>query len=90
MSKIFNKGQNEKEALKHLMDIFRNFGFNTTGLFSTAAFGSDTDTYNHRSEKVALMTMHAAKGLEFPVVFVTGSVTAKTFLIAKTLRGWQR
>jgi superfamily I DNA/RNA helicase len=72
LSKIFNKGQNEKEALKHLTDIFRNFGFNTTGLFSTAAFQSDTDTYNHRSEKVALMTIHAAKGLEFPVVFVTG------------------
>ncbi len=72
LSKIFNKGQNEKEALRHLMDIFRNFGFNRTGLFSTAVFQSDTDTYNHRSEKVALMTMHAAKGLEFPVVFVTG------------------
>jgi superfamily I DNA/RNA helicase len=33
---------------------------------------TDTDRYNHRAEKVALLTMHAAKGLEFPVVFVTG------------------
>ncbi len=72
LSKIFNKGLNEKEALKHLMDILRSFDFNKTGLFSTALFQSDTDTYNHQSEKVALMTMHAAKGLEFPVVFVTG------------------
>ena len=33
---------------------------------------TDTDRYNHRAEKVTLLTMHAAKGLEFPVVFVTG------------------
>jgi superfamily I DNA/RNA helicase len=72
LSKIFNKGPKEKESLKHLVDIFKNFGFNKTGVWSMAAFGSDTDTYRHRSEKVALMTMHAAKGLEFPVVFVTG------------------
>jgi len=72
LSKIFNKGPKEKEALKHLMDIFKNLGINKKGVWSMAAFGSDTDTYSHRSEKVALMTMHAAKGLEFPVVFVTG------------------
>ena len=72
LSKIFNKGPKEKEALKNLMDIFKNFGINKKGVWSLAVFGSDTDTYSHRSEKVALMTMHAAKGLEFPVVFVTG------------------
>jgi superfamily I DNA/RNA helicase len=72
LSKIFNKGPNEKEALKQLLDIFRNFGFNKTGIWPMAVFGSDTDTYSHQSEKVALMTMHAAKGLEFPVVFVVG------------------
>jgi superfamily I DNA/RNA helicase len=33
---------------------------------------SDTDVYNPNSEKVALLTMHAAKGLEFPVVFISG------------------
>jgi superfamily I DNA/RNA helicase len=33
---------------------------------------TDTDRYNPRAEKVSLLTMHAAKGLEFPVVFVTG------------------
>ena len=32
----------------------------------------DTDVYNPDSEKVALLTMHAAKGLEFPVVFISG------------------
>ena len=37
-----------------------------------AALKTDTDTYNHQSESVALMTIHAAKGLEFPIVFVAG------------------
>ena len=35
----------------------------------------DVDTLAPQSEKVALMTMHASKGLEFPVVFITGCET---------------
>ena len=33
---------------------------------------SDTDAYNAASDCVALMTLHAAKGLEFEHVFITG------------------
>ena len=33
---------------------------------------SDTDKYDEASGKVTLMTMHSAKGLEFPVVFLPG------------------
>jgi len=36
-----------------------------------AALASDTDQYDG-SAKVTLMTMHSAKGLEFPVVFIVG------------------
>jgi DNA helicase-2/ATP-dependent DNA helicase PcrA len=33
---------------------------------------SDTDAFEETLDRVTLMTLHAAKGLEFPVVFITG------------------
>lgn len=36
------------------------------------ALVNDVDTYEEKDDRVTLMTMHSAKGLEFPVVFVAG------------------
>ena len=42
------------------------------GFLTAAALQSETDRYDARADRVALMSLHAAKGLEFPVVFIVG------------------
>jgi DNA helicase-2/ATP-dependent DNA helicase PcrA len=42
------------------------------GFLENVALMSDTDEYDERAEAVTLITLHAAKGLEFPVVFIAG------------------
>lgn len=42
------------------------------GFLEEVALISDVDSYEQSSNALTLMTMHAAKGLEFPVVFVVG------------------
>jgi DNA helicase-2/ATP-dependent DNA helicase PcrA len=40
------------------------------GFLETTALVGDTDAWDATSDRVALMTFHAAKGLEFPVVYM--------------------
>lgn len=43
-----------------------------SGLLESIALYSDIDDYDDAQDTVFLMTLHSAKGLEFPVVFITG------------------
>ncbi len=49
----------------------RNAARRWMSFWTHAALASDADQYSAEA-KVTLMTMHAAKGLEFPLVFVAG------------------
>ncbi|NDC62449.1 MAG: AAA family ATPase [Planctomycetia bacterium] len=40
------------------------------GFLETTALVGDTDAWDAASERVSLMTFHAAKGLEFPIVYL--------------------
>ncbi|MHC4664161.1 MAG: ATP-dependent helicase [Planctomycetota bacterium] len=42
------------------------------GFLEQVALVSDVDSWDDAEERVTLMTLHTAKGLEFPVVFVVG------------------
>lgn len=42
------------------------------GFLEQVALVNDVDTFEESREKVTLMTLHSAKGLEFPIVFLIG------------------
>lgn len=46
--------------------------FSLTEFLEDVALVSDIDSYNEDDDCVVLMTLHSAKGLEFPVVFIPG------------------
>jgi DNA helicase-2/ATP-dependent DNA helicase PcrA len=65
------------ENLKELVTLATKYdelpqGEGVEKLLADAALASDQDTLEKKTDAVKLMTVHAAKGLEFPYVFVTG------------------
>ncbi len=56
--------------LQSVAQLYNDQGL--AGFLEEVALIADVDTYDENSDALTLMTIHAAKGLEFPVVFVVG------------------
>jgi DNA helicase II / ATP-dependent DNA helicase PcrA len=68
-----DRAANVEELLAHALEYDKQAPEGgVRGFLQDIALVSDTDAYDERVPKVALMTLHAAKGLEFPVVFIAG------------------
>jgi uncharacterized protein (TIGR00375 family) len=55
-----------------LMPLAQRFNDDLAGFLEEIATGAEVDALDPRAEAVNLLTLHAAKGLEFPVVFLVG------------------
>jgi DNA helicase II / ATP-dependent DNA helicase PcrA len=66
-------GEDKKENVKELISVARNFDGSTLADFlEEIALVSDLDSLEDSNDTVTLMTLHAAKGLEYPVVYMVG------------------
>lgn len=64
---------NVMEVLANLVRYTEeNEGGTLAGFLEEVALMTDLDNYNAESESTVMMTLHSAKGLEFPVVFIVG------------------
>ena len=65
--------QNVNELISNAVEYSNNSESPTLrGFLEEVALISDIDKYDEDADAVALMTIHSAKGLEFPVVFLPG------------------
>lgn len=66
--------ENVKELLSNIVRYEKEAGKDATlsGFLEEVSLMSDIDNYDENSDAVSMMTLHAAKGLEFPTVFLPG------------------
>ncbi|RME51149.1 MAG: ATP-dependent helicase, partial [Deltaproteobacteria bacterium] len=58
--------------LRRLFEIAESFGEDTDRFLTRIALREGIEEFHPDAERVTLITLHAAKGLEFPIVFLTG------------------
>jgi len=67
------QGESRVENVKELMSVAQEYqDVGLEGFLEEVSLLSDLDSADMSSDAVTLMTLHAAKGLEFPAVFMVG------------------
>jgi len=77
LDKLGEDGEIKKENIQELLSVSKKYknGFANEFMetfLEEVALASDTDKINQEQNCVHLMTLHSAKGLEFPVIFIAG------------------
>lgn len=77
---LIRAGEEEKDRIENIGELIStakqyeesNEEATLSGFLEDVALVSDVDRYDESADAVILMTIHSAKGLEFPVVFLPG------------------
>ncbi len=77
---LIDAGEEEKDRLDNLDEfkstiieyVNNNENPTLTGFLEETALVADVDRYDDTADAVVLMTIHSAKGLEFPIVIIPG------------------
>ena len=77
LQKDTQENKSRLENIKELKSSIRTYVDNSeeptlAGFLEEIALYTDIEEYSEQDDAVILMTMHSAKGLEFPYVFITG------------------
>ena len=66
--------ENVRELKSSILQFMKESGDLTLeGYLANVALYTDLDNYDRDADSVVMMTMHSAKGLEFPTVFIVGA-----------------
>lgn len=67
------QGEARQENVKELLSVANEYQeIGLAGFLEEVTLISDVDSANFNNDQVSLMTVHSAKGLEFPIVFMVG------------------
>jgi DNA helicase-2/ATP-dependent DNA helicase PcrA len=68
----FSKMENIDELVNVIMEFERGEEVSLESFLDKVSLVTDIDLYEDKGNRVSLMTLHCAKGLEFPSVFIVG------------------
>jgi uncharacterized protein (TIGR00375 family) len=61
-----------RAAIDLLAPLATDCGIDLERFWTELALGAEVDAWDPRADRISLLTLHAAKGLEFPVIFIAG------------------